>query len=101
MYGDFSTGQVLLGKPQPTGYTFKGTRTLNVIGGVITDSVRISPSSAWSDYVFSDDYKLLSLDELAKYVSVNKHLPNIPSASEVEKNGIELGDMNAKLLEKI
>ena len=101
MYGDFSTGQVLLGNPLPTGYTFKGTRTLNVLGGIIADSVRVALSATWADYVFKDDYKLLPLEELSRFIKTNKHLPNIPTAAEVEKNGIELGEMNAKLLEKI
>ena len=101
MYGDFLTGQVLMGMGQPTGYTFKGTRTLNVLGGIIADSVRVALSSAWADYVFADEYKLMPLEELSRFIKTNKHLPNIPTAAEVEKNGIELGAMNAKLLEKI
>jgi len=101
MYGDFLTGQVLLGSPQPTGYTFKGTRTLNVVGGIIADSIRVALSSGWADYVFADDYILKPLEELSSFIKTNKHLPNIPAAKEVEMNGIELGEMNAKLLEKI
>ena len=101
MYGDFSSGQVLLGMQQPAGYTFKGTRTLNVVGGIITDSVRIAPANLWADYVFADDYRLLSLEQLGQYIKTNKHLPNIPGAKEVENNGIELGSINSLLLEKI
>ena len=101
IYGDFSTGQLLLGKGNPTGYTFKGTRTLNVIGGIIADSMRVSPVSGWADYVFADDYQLTPLTELAQYIKSNRHLPNVPSAEEVASNGIELGSMDAKLLEKI
>ena len=101
LYGNFSTGQVLLGKPTPTGYTFKGTRTLNVLGGIIADSMRVALSSTWADYVFADDYKLKSLEDLSKYIKSNRHLPDVPSSDEVARNGIELGSMNAKLLEKI
>ena len=90
-----------MGKPIPAGYTFKGTRTLNVLGGIITDSVRVALSSAWADYVFADNYKLMPLEDLSRFIKTNKHLPNIPTAAEVEKNGIEIGEMNAKLLEKI
>ena len=43
----------------------------------------------------------MPLEELSRFIKINKHLPNIPTAAEVEKNGIELGAMNAKLLEKI
>jgi hypothetical protein len=101
MYGDFSTGQVLLGKGQPTGYVFKGTRTLNVLGGLLVDSVRVALSATWSDYVFNDDYPLMPLNELQQFISKNKHLPGIPTANEVKAEGIELGGMNAKLLAKI
>ncbi len=100
MYGDFSTGQILLGKPQPTDYVFPGNRTLNVLGGVLADSVRVSLSSNWSDFVFDEGYKLPALEDLEHYIKKNKHLPDIPSAGEVKEKGIELGEMNAKLLEK-
>ncbi len=90
-----------MGNTKPTGYVFKGTRTLNVLGGIIADSVRVALSSGWSDHVFADDYPLKPLKELDQFIKTNKHLPNIPSASEVERNGIELGNMNAKFLEKI
>jgi hypothetical protein len=51
-------------------------------------------------YVFDDDYSVMPLPKLAEYIRDNKHLPGIPAAAEAEKNGIELGDMNKKLLEK-
>ncbi len=50
----------------------------------------IATENNWADYVFEDDYDLMSLDNLESYVKNNHHLPNIPSASEVVKNGIEL-----------
>ncbi len=53
------------------------------------------------DYVFEPDYDLLTLDELETYIAKNKHLPNIPSAKEIEKNGIGLGDLQVRELEKI
>lgn len=53
------------------------------------------------DYVFEDSYDLLSIDELDSYIQENKHLPNIPSAKEVEETGLKLGEMNIKLVEKI
>ena len=55
----------------------------------------------WSDYVFDNGYRLMPLGELERYVNANKHLPNIPSAKEVENNGVNIGEMNALLLEKI
>ena len=57
--------------------------------------------NSWSDYVFDDNYDLPTLPELQKFIKKNHHLPGIPSATEVEKEGIDLGPMQAKLLEKI
>src|SRR5690606_6188776 len=101
LYGDFSTGQILLGNPQPNGYAFIGTRTLNVIGGIITDSIRVALMNDWADYVFDDNYKLKPVKELENFVKKNKHLPNLPPANEVAEKGINVAEMNLKLLEKI
>ena len=58
--------------------------------------------SAFPDYVFDKDYQLMDLNELDNYLTINKHLPGIITAAEVKKNdGINLGEMNAKLLEKV
>lgn len=74
---------------------------LAVSGKMICEEVKVELNANWPDYVFSDNYKLPSLHEIEKFIADNKHLPNIPSAKEVEKSGIELGEMNRKLLEKI
>ena len=57
--------------------------------------------TGWSDFVFDSNYQLKSLTEVEQYIDENKHLPDIPSAQEVEENGISLGGMDAKLLQKI
>ncbi len=59
--------------------------------------VRMSP---FPDYVFEKDYKLMTLVELEEYIQRNKHLPNMPSSSEVDKNGGDLGEINRVLVEK-
>jgi len=100
IYGDFSTHQILLGVPNATGYTFKGSRTLNVVGGVLTDSIRVALAGDWADYVFEDDYQLKPLSEVEQFIKTHKHLPNIPSAKEIKNNGVNLVEMNTKLLEK-
>ena len=76
---------------------------LAVNGSILAKGVKINTTSAyWPDYVFSPEYELMSLKELENYISENKHLPGIISADEVEKQGnVDLGEMNAKLLEKI
>jgi hypothetical protein len=57
--------------------------------------------ASWPDYVFADDYKLKSLEETERFIKANKHLPNIPAAAAIEKNGLELGDMQKRLMEKV
>lgn len=100
-YGDLANRRILLGKSNPAGFVFPGNRTLYVMGGVISDSVRLMPVTNWSDYVFNDNYKLMPLDELEQFIKTNKHLPGMPSAEEVRNNGIELSDISTRLLEKI
>jgi len=53
------------------------------------------------DYVFKSDYNLMPLDELRTYIKTNSHLPNIPSAQEYAKTGVDLGELNRLLLEKV
>jgi hypothetical protein len=63
--------------------------------------VALSGSPCWPDYVFGKEYKLTPLNELEQFITENQHLPNVPSAAEVETNGVELGEMNALLLQKV
>lgn len=58
-------------------------------------------ANVWADYVFRKDYKLNSLEDVEKHINEKGHLPNIPTAQEVLENGINVADMNSKLLEKI
>lgn len=53
------------------------------------------------DYVFLPTYNLMSFGDLRMYIRINQHLPNIPSASEYEQNGVDLGELNRLLLEKV
>ena len=55
----------------------------------------------WPDFVFEDGFKRLSIPETEQYIKANGHLPDMPSAQEVEENGVSLGEINAKLLQKI
>jgi hypothetical protein len=57
--------------------------------------------TGWSDFVFYDNYALMPLQEVEKFIKENQHLPGIPTAADVEKDGISLGNINAKLLQKI
>lgn len=78
-----------------------GTFRLAVEGKIGAREVRVTNAFPWPDYVFSRNYKLPDLDNVENYIKKNSHLPNMPSAREVKDNGIELGQMNAKLVEKI
>jgi hypothetical protein len=58
-------------------------------------------SNDWADYVFDDNYELLSLSAVEAYYKANKHLPCIPSESEVVANGIDVTEMNKLLMQKV
>ncbi|UII77356.1 tail fiber protein [Flagellimonas sp. HMM57] len=74
---------------------------LTVKGKIHAEEVKVDISVPGPDYVFKEDYDLKSLEEVQDHIKKHGHLPNIPSAREMEENGIELGEMNMKLLEKI
>lgn len=71
--------------------------------GIKAEQIKVENPAAngWADYVFKKEYKLRTLEEVEKHIQEKGHLPNIPSAGEVEKEGINLGEMDARLLEKI
>ncbi|MEB2342651.1 MAG: hypothetical protein OZ932_11690, partial [Flavobacteriia bacterium] len=74
---------------------------LFVEDGIATRDVLVK-LGAWPDYVFSEDYRLMPLGELRAFLRKNKHLPGIPSAAELEaKQGVELGDMQRKLVQVV
>jgi len=73
---------------------------LDVKGTMHAQEVKVDMSD-WSDFVFRRDYKLPTLEEVEKHIAEKGHLENIPSEEEVLKNGINLGEMNSKLLQKI
>jgi len=74
---------------------------LAVNGKIRATEVKVLTDITVPDYVFESDYELRTLKETKEYIEENKHLPEIPSAAEIEENGIDLGDMNMKLLKKI
>lgn len=72
---------------------------LSVNGSIRSKEVKVEAN--WSDFVFYDNYELRTLEEVEQHINEKGHLPEIPSESEVSQNGINLGEMNAKLLQKI
>ncbi|MFW0736592.1 tail fiber protein [Flavobacterium sp. T12S277] len=82
--------------------TTKPDSKLTVAGNIHAQEVKVTVNAGVvPDYVFANDYKLKSLEEVEAYIKQNKHLPEIPSASDVEKNGLMLAEMNLSLLKKI
>jgi hypothetical protein len=70
--------------------------------GIRTQKIKVDlAAGVWADYVFEKDYDLKPLEEVEAFINANGHLPNVPTASEIEKEGLNLGEMDAKLLEKI
>jgi hypothetical protein len=75
-----------------------------VVGdGILTEHVRVAlhTTGSWADFVFNKDYKLMPLSNVAEYVKANNHLPDVPSAGDVKKEGIDMATMDSKLLQKI
>lgn len=92
---NYFNGDVSIGTIGPKGYK------LAVAGSMIAESIKVKLAATWPDYVFAKDYPLPSLNEMELHIKEKGHLSDIPSATEVKAKGIDLGDMNAKLLKKI
>lgn len=90
-----SLGNVGIGTPDTQGYK------LAVNGNMIAESVKVKLHGSWPDYVFKNNYLLQTLPEMEQFIQINNHLPGIPSAEQVKKEGLDLGEINAKLLQKI
>lgn len=88
-----TSGNVGIGTNSPS-------EKLSVNGNISAKKIIVT-QTGWSDYVFDSSYQLKSLSELAEFIKRNKHLPDIPSAKEVEEKGINVGDSEAILLKKI
>lgn len=82
-------------------YTGDYDYTLAVNGGVLTTEVYVKEVDEWHDYVFFENYRLMPLGELEYYVQTQKHLPDLPSETEIKNNGYNMVDMDGILLKKI
>ncbi len=91
----FNGGNVGIGTEDTKGYK------LGVKGKIAAEEVKVALYNAWPDYVFESDYNLPTLQQVENHIAENGHLEDIPSAAAVKENGIQLGEMNAKLLQKI
>jgi len=95
-----NNGKVVIG----TGInSFPGDFQLYVKGGILTERVRVAVANSdrWADYVFENGYKLMPLRDVEKHIDYYHHLPNVPSAEQMVKSGMDIMETSAKLLEKI
>jgi len=90
----FDGGNVGIGTNNP------GVDKLAVNGNIRAKEVKVEVAN-WPDYVFTEKHKLLTLEEVQNHINEKGHLPNIPSAGEIEANGLEMGEINRLLIEKI
>jgi hypothetical protein len=92
-------GQIGIG----TGSTTLGTDTKLAVEGLIScRELKVIPtSSSWPDYVFKKDFQRMSLHDVENYISSNSHLPQLPSANEVEKNGYKVGETQTQILQAL
>ncbi len=100
----FSTGAVLGLKVTENGFVGIGTANpqskLAVAGEITAQKVKVT-ATGWPDYVFRPGYVLRSLDDLENFIMKHQHLPDVPSEKEVQSSGIDMADMNARLLRKV
>jgi hypothetical protein len=87
--------------PSEIKQAYRDKYALFVENGILSEDFAIGPQKTWADYVFNVDYKLKTLNEIEQFVQENKHLPDMPAASEVHENGYNLHDMTVKLLQKV
>jgi len=98
----YFSGDAFISSDLRIGTTTQATgHSLSVNGKVACEEVLVQDLASWPDYVFADEYKLMSLEELEESIQKNNHLPGLPSAMEIEEDGLELGDMQKRVLEKV
>jgi hypothetical protein len=96
LYLQLNRGGVSIGTSNvPTGYLF------SVDGKIISEGLRCEISGSWPDYVFDENYDLMPLSEVDFFIKKNGHLPGIPTAAEIEAEGVDVDEMQVKMMEKI
>ncbi len=98
--GEVFLGKTHIGNPLNASSTHFSDAQFTVNGKIVAKSCYVTLSN-WADFVFDKDYTLPNLMDVEAYYKQNKHLPNIPSEKEVIENGIDVGEMNKLLLQKV
>ena len=93
----FPSGNVGIGTNDPNANNYK----LAVNGPMICTEYTVKLFSEWPDFVFEKNHKRMSLYDLETYINKNSHLPNVPTAKEVKEKGLQLGEMNTIMMQKI
>ncbi|HEY9006942.1 hypothetical protein [Ohtaekwangia sp.] len=91
----YTNGNVGIGTSDTKGYKFA------VAGKAAVEEITVKLSASWPDYVFASSYRLPSLSDLEKFIVMHRHLPEIASAEEISKTGVDIGEMNILLLKKV
>ncbi|HEX8577204.1 MAG TPA: hypothetical protein VF677_12995 [Flavobacterium sp.] len=98
IYMSLDQGKLHVGATRPQSQ--HADSMLSVDGKIVSKSMYVTQQN-WADFVFDKEYKLPNLYEIEAYYKANKHLPSIPTAREVQENGINVGEMDKLLLQKI
>lgn len=100
--GYFGNGSVYVATDLRVGTTTQASGyKVSVNGKIACTEVLVQNMSNWPDFVFDEDYLLMNLIEVENMIRTNKHLPGIPSAQEVSENGLEIGEFQKRLLQKM
>lgn len=101
-YDGSGAGNLIVNGKVGIGTTDLGTYNLAVKGdgGIGCQSLTVT-NTGWADFVFSEGYKLPSIEEVEQFIRENKHLSGIPTETEVKQRGVNVGEMTSKLLQKI
>ncbi|GAB2962987.1 hypothetical protein GCM10027048_34690 [Hymenobacter coalescens] len=93
-------GRVMIGGQQPD-QSLHADYKLAVAGKLVSQSLYVTRPTTWSDFVFAPTYRLRPLAEVADYIGCYRHLPDVPSAEQVQRAGYDVNEMNAALLRKV
>lgn len=96
----YHSGNLNKGDVDFTARTLNSTSVYNN-GNLWSKEIRVAVTNPWGDYVFDKDYPLRSLASVKSYIGRNHHLPGFPSAIQVEKDGINIGEINTVLVKKV